>query len=619
MRPLLHKFLVALCAICVGSTAYAQGFSHEESLQQIPLSHTVDLKKVQEPQGFRSEEFHVPHPGGMRDLIKQKLHQARVEKGLYASQPMVNDVPVLDRNFKGNGFGGGTPNDNSMAISNGGFVVSVINTNIRIYDTTGKELLSKSLASFAAPLKVPRTYDPRAIYDPISDRFIVIFLDGTLDTTNNPILCFSQTNDPRGLWNCYKLPGNPLPGDSTWSDYPIVAITKDEVFLTLNLLKNNTNWDVGFTRSLVWQIRKGDGYDSTTLTTKLYSEIKYDGKYVWSICPVHAGSKIEGPNLYLLSVRPDAVQNDTVFLHEVTNTIASGEATLTQKVLVSTAKYGVPPNGDQPPRYAEFPDSLRQYLQTNDARVLDASYRDGKIYFVGNTVDMENLRAGVYIGEIVNPSSASPAIRGRIYSDPAIDFGYPSVINLPEGAVMTFSHSSRSIFPGTSAAFMPSFDDYIDRVVVKEGTAYINVLTSRSDSIERWGDYTGIQSRYNDPRAVWLSGSFGIRTGISNSHHTWVGEVRLATADVNERPSLLVSRSLSYPNPSSGIVKLAPTEKIVKSISYRNTLGNLVEIGPRLGSDGSTIDLSDEPAGVYHITLHYTDGTQETQKIVLDR
>ena len=65
--------------------------------------------------------------------------------------------------------------------------------------------------------------------------------------------------------------------------------------MTFNLLKDNTDWNVGFTRSIIWQIPKQQGYDSTELNTKLYSEIKYDGRHVWSICPVHGNVTLPGP------------------------------------------------------------------------------------------------------------------------------------------------------------------------------------------------------------------------------------------------------------------------------------------------------------------------------------
>lgn len=615
MHLLLRSLFLLVGIALTATSVFAQEFSHKESYLKLPFSHTVDLSKVQDVPLAAAERRDIPKPGGIKHEIKAKLAKLRAERGMNTARPLESNVPVLDRNFKANSANG-TPNDNSMAISNAGYVVSVVNTNIRIYDTVGKELLSKSLSAFANSLgSLTRTFDPRAIYDPIADRFIVVFLNGTEHTNNNAIVCFSKTNNPTGEWNCYKVPGNPLPNDTTWSDYPIVGITKEELFMTFNLLKDNTDWRDGFTRSIIWQIPLAKGYAGEELETKLYSDIKFKDRFVWSICPVHASDEIQGPNMYFLSVRPDAAQNDTVFLHEVTNTIASGSATLTQKVLVSDVKYGVPPNADQP----HFKDNIGNYLQTNDARVLDATVRGNTIYYGSNTVDMENLRAGVYIGRIVDPSSNQPQIRGRIYSDPALDFGYPSVVALPLGAVLTFSHSASDVFPGTSAAFMPSMDDHIDRIIVKEGTSYINVQTGTRDTVERWGDYTGIQVRYNKPSDVWVSGSYGTLAGVSRTHLTWVGEVRITTAGVNDSPKLELGRGMSYPNPSAGIVNIHIKSKTIKSIRSVNAAGVGYDVLPVTTPDGATIDLTDQPNGIYHITIQYTDGTTDTQKIVLGR
>ncbi len=43
-------------------------------------------------------------------------------------------------------------------------------------------------------------------------------------------------------------------------------------------------------------------------------------------------------------------------------------------------------------------------------------------------------------------------------------------------------------------------------VTVKQGELSINRLT---DSLERWGDYTGVQPKYNEEGVVWMSGSYG--------------------------------------------------------------------------------------------------------------
>ncbi|MFN8887632.1 MAG: hypothetical protein ACK5WF_09245 [Cyclobacteriaceae bacterium] len=45
--------------------------------------------------------------------------------------------PTLSSNFKGNVFNGGSPPDNTLAISTSGYIVSMINSNIAYYTTSG--------------------------------------------------------------------------------------------------------------------------------------------------------------------------------------------------------------------------------------------------------------------------------------------------------------------------------------------------------------------------------------------------------------------------------------------------------------------------------------------------
>jgi len=84
-------------------------------------------------------------------------------------------APTMLRGFIGNSTNG-TPNDNDVCIGNNGIIISVVNTNFMMFNDTGRFLLSKSLSNFGKALgTLNRTYDPRAIYDPVADRFIVVF------------------------------------------------------------------------------------------------------------------------------------------------------------------------------------------------------------------------------------------------------------------------------------------------------------------------------------------------------------------------------------------------------------------------------------------------------------
>ena len=72
---------------------------------------------------------------------------------------------ALGTNFFGNPFGNSTPTDNDIAISDSGVIVSVINTNILIYDTrTSTASPVKSLAAFTTPVNNKhQEFDPKVI------------------------------------------------------------------------------------------------------------------------------------------------------------------------------------------------------------------------------------------------------------------------------------------------------------------------------------------------------------------------------------------------------------------------------------------------------------------------
>ena len=50
-------------------------------------------------------------------------------------------------------------------------------------------------------------YDPKLIYDPIQDRFILVFLkdNDAANNQNNSLFQCSTTNNPADPWNVYRL------------------------------------------------------------------------------------------------------------------------------------------------------------------------------------------------------------------------------------------------------------------------------------------------------------------------------------------------------------------------------------------------------------------------------
>ena len=191
----------------------------------------------------------MPKPGMSTEEDDSELNvvKARVHAIPAAPQPQNKQgggsslkAPYELINFEGNTYDNGIPDDNNIAVSDSGKILSAMNSTLNVYDSAGNLIKNISLGAFSNGLGLSQgKYDPKVIYDESADRFIAVCLNGTSDSTSYAIIGFSQTNDPAGNWNLYKISGNPL-NDTTWSDFPIIKITQNELFLTLNALHNNS-------------------------------------------------------------------------------------------------------------------------------------------------------------------------------------------------------------------------------------------------------------------------------------------------------------------------------------------------------------------------------------------
>lgn len=563
----------------------------------------------------------APEPGGYDKALKLQIDLARkdfrrVQAKMKTNGANAAPVPQNQKVFTANSSNG-TPNDNSMAISNSGKIISVVNTNVRVFDENGtNQMPYRSLAGFTGNqlTGLDRTYDPRVIYDPNADRFIVIFLQGDSSNDSRIVVGFSQTNDPAGAWKWYALQGNRW-NNGTWFDYPIVSISKKDLFITGNLLQDNKGWKDGFTQSVIWQVKLDDGYSGAALTNRYYDNIIYNGKPIWSICAVQGGATPYGPEAFFISLRPGDAKNDTVFLHAVNNTLESGKAQLSTRILKSNITYGLPPSAIQP---------SGQYLQTNDARALHAIIEQGVIYFAGNTIDTTNYSAGVYFGKIGNIWGAQPQVTAHIISYDTLDIGYPSLTYAGGGTgdqslFMTFSHVSSTTFPGTSVVFVDRYGDISSPLRVRSGDGSINLLT---DSNERWGDYTGIQRKYNETGVCWLSGSYGSSNG---THPTCVAKIKNVDPKLSAT-NLAVASMKMFPNPvmETLMLELNVEQKTTCTFQVIDAQGRVIKTFSDRIINGSglykaSFDVSSLPAGSYFFKATTHDNSLFTQPFVVTR
>lgn len=615
----MKKLLIAF-GILTASSLQAQEFTYKSMPLNTPVTKTMSFSSIEvdyEPQ-LTLLKSAAPAPAGSVKALKLMLDAKRSSFNHQQQAAPLNKTaaatPQIVKGFMANGPQG-TPNDNDVAMAKNGTIVSVVNSNVAMYNDTGRFIINRSLAGIARSLgTLNRTYDPRVIYDPIEDRFVLVFLQGTTSADTRIITGFSKTNNPNGEWNFYAIPGNVF-GDSSWSDYPIISLSDGELFITVNRLKDNSSWQTGFIESLIWQVNKFDGYNGDTLRKKIYYDIRYNNKPIWSICPVKGSNSLNGPNMYFLSVRPSDLQNDTVFLHEISGNL-SNNPTISLKVLKTNVAYGLQPNAPQP---------NGQYLQTNDARVLSACMHDNQIHYTANTIDPTLFAPSVYYGKVDLGDKNNPIIKGKIISYDSMDIGYPSIAYAGSGfktdqsMMITFSHVSTTKQPGNSVVYVDKDGSISAPVHLKTGEGSVNILL---DTIERWGDYTGNQTVYHKTGEVVISNSFGTQSG---GHVTWVSRVKSTDArvGVTEKNAAQAQDIKVYPVPTSAYthVEFELHKSMPLTFSLTDIQGKFNEVilmdKGKAGLNQFTFNTRDLPNGIYVLNIVSDEKVIVSKRIVV--
>lgn len=621
MTKHIYFFLLSLCIFSVKAqtTNSRKTFVFEKKAEVIfenltqDFSPTMLVKEMPKPASEKMVTYHYPENKNSAD----------------ASKKTSTILPSLALGYSaiGNPWGLSTPNDNDIAISDSGFIMSVVNTNIYIKSINSSTASPvKSLAAFTTPVNNRhQESDPKVLYDPKSDRFIFMCFTGFVDTTSKLIFGFSKTNNPNGAWNLYTLPGNPL-NNNLWSDYPALAMTEKELFLSINLLHNDSSWQTGFVETIIWQMKKDSGYAGLPLGAYLHHNIKYNGKAIRNLCPAKGGSKLYKPNMYFISNRNFASMNDTVFLVNVTDTIGASTNTVTVKALVTDQPYYFPPSGRQPNTAGTAIST--QSLACNDSRTLGAFFENNMIQYVHNTKNPANNNVTAYYGVITNPQASSPTAKGYIIQNDTMDFGYPNISYAGNGptdntSIINFNHTSPKVFAGCSSIRADAAGNFSPILRIKNGLKPINILSGNS---ERWGDYSGSQRRYNKPGEVWISGYYGYQYNVTynSAHAAWIAQIG---TDANiligvEEQQKNENTALLFPNPAQDLfsVDFMISKPEYMTFELFDGQGKSIEVLLRdwikINQNTFQFSLRDVNSGIYFLKITGNNGTSITKKIV---
>lgn len=538
----MRQLALALLSACIFSTAHAQN-----KILTTPLMGTAVLKDIPDNYNATIANLEAPEVEGASE--QRKLADIKKEsKRLYpykkspAAKITAATLPTMGLNFIADS-NTQIPPDNYMAINKNRKSVSVINGTICIHDAnTGRFLYRKDLKSFSSAVGLNSTFndyrfDPKVIYDPEADRFICVMLNST-KSWNYIVLAFSKTNDPAGAWNFYKLYGD-YNYDTSWFDYPAISITKNDFFLTGNKIKNDSSWQAGFKKTLIYQIRKREAFNGdSVLPYQIWDNAQYNGKFIRCLHPVKAGDQLAARSQYFLSTRNFDITNDTVFLVKIPDSLGA-PGTLSITPIKCDKPYGVPPNGRQPDTTAT--------LATNDGRVLGAFMHNNEIQFVSTSINTVNGNSAIYHGIISNVAT-TPTCQGKIVSVDSLDYGYPNITfagtsTTKNQAIISCNFTGPRTFPGVAAIYFDG-TDYSNPLMVKRGFNSIKVLTQKE---QRWGDYMGSQIEWGATGVVWIEGIYG---RSNRTYGCYMAQIKAPTFTGIPTAPQQGTESTLYPNPA---------------------------------------------------------------------
>lgn len=488
-------------------------------------------------------------------LYKDSVNKLKIAAGFINSQSSNKTTGIIEpeKTFGFNALANQSlPSDNSIAVGNDGKMIAAVNSSLRVYNPNGSPAGNVQFFPLFWDPVTPKNIlcDPLVFYDANVDRFIVftqVCDKGTAD--NRFLMAFSTTNDPSGQYHYYSFRANlkEILGSANylfdvWFDYPKMAVSKSDVFVTGNLFRNTvlspSEIKSDFVESAVFQIDKMACFAGSTNPTALVFNNLVGAPFTL----VPAGDGLGGhygEKMHMAVTTRSIGSSNTIRMYTVDTNVQNQPNIST--ALVSTANYDIPADGVQ--------QGSNVILSTNDSRGMSAMYVNGMVHFVFHCNGPNNYVAINY-SRLVR-SGTGWALQNQLISTPGIDCAYPAVASMAhsstdQSALIVYNYSGFSHFPGTRAVFINHDFVASNFEELFTGTGAVTVTTDPGET--RWGDYCGIARKHNEGRpTVW---GFSTHGNSANRWSNHISEIKsrawiVGTKDVKASES----KATVYPNP----------------------------------------------------------------------
>ena len=593
-RPLVPTVVTILVLNLLVATAPASVGASTGFSRQITSAGTTTMRAG--PEGtspaFQDPEFRGDPDGEEEDegvVNRSESEPVAPSVSLTESAKKAKSNPDLKLDFEGLNHrnqrlaNGGNqfslePPDQGICVGNG-YVLETVNDVLRVYNTAGQPVTGviDQNTFYGYPAAINRTTgaqgpfvtDPECIFDVATQRWFhtVLTLDvnpatGAFLGSNHIDIAVSQTADPTGVWNIWRIPvqndgtqGTPdhdCTGGPCIGDYPHIGLDAYGFYITTNEYEF---FGPAFKSSNIYAISKAAlAAGASIITVTQFETVGLDNGNPGftlrpSMTPGTAFDLNAGGTEYFMSSNAAEEANgegtsDDLLVWALTNT--SSLATATPALSLShtsldVGEYSVPPKSNQ--KAGDFPlgqcindttittpfgpgcwqfffvaepehDEVISSPDSGDSRMMQVTFANGKLWGALDTgLDFDgDTQAGIE-WFIVKPSTTPAGVSAVLQKSGYLgvednNLTYPAigVTNSGRGA-MVFTMLGDDHYP--SAAFAP-----IDAqagvgaiTVIEAGAGPTDGFTSYKAFVgdpprTRWGDYSAAAT---DGGAIWLA------------------------------------------------------------------------------------------------------------------
>ncbi|MSU57841.1 MAG: DUF11 domain-containing protein [Pedosphaera sp.] len=447
------------------------------------------------------------------------------------------------------------PDPHGAAGPNG--IIQVINVRMEYWDKSGTPIWGPVPLDgfFASAGNNSFSFDPRALYDPVAQRFYVVLIEQ--DDTNKKSyinLAVSKTSNPATStpadWYLYRLENTRTNGTTAyWGDYPGLGFDGQAIYITVNLYSfANANGDAE-----IMVVDKQAALNGTANFNLIFGSGGPAGGFTLQPCTV-IGSN--APNNVAYFAETPFISSTAVRVWALTDPL--GARTLTSTMVT------VPDNGGSPPFSGAPQPGTAITIDPNDGRTQgNAFWINDSIWFC-TTEGGATGKALVYYYKInLNGyPSGTPGLgeAGFIDGGPGEWTYQPSIGGNALGEVcLVYSQSSStrnpSIFATSRGANATSFDT---PVLVKTSPGFYFG--------GRWGDYASVTADPVD-NTFWVTAEWARTTGIVD-WGTWWANILPKFA-----PNLVINTNYLGGGNGNGVIDVNECNDLTLVLTNTGSLG----------------------------------------------